>query len=172
MGTRRATEFRIAMERIVDFMGSCGEGPREELDLLFHPSRTSVRTGLRLEPALSLNSPPIILSFKPLHSPLMSFVTGQALSVVRIQIYSPNPGNPPFFLAHLRSPVRHGLLLGPRGPRHPPPSSEKVCPSLKSIQTQYCTHTTKAATAIAEIVDKRPADLWMTNDDRGNRQVQ
>ena len=36
----------------------------------------------------------------------------------------------------------------------------------------YCTHMTKAATAIAEIADKRPADFWMTNDDRGNRQVQ
>ena len=58
-GTRRATEFRIAIESIGD------RGVREELDLLFPPSGISVRTGLRLEPVPSRSISPSNLSTLP-----------------------------------------------------------------------------------------------------------
>ena len=41
------------------------------------------------------------------------------------------------FLALRVHPCRHGLLPGPRGSSRPPPSSEKVCPSLESLRTRF-----------------------------------
>ena len=76
---------------------------REELDLLFLPSRISVRTGPRLELFKLTPDPSLLQTFLP---SLMSFVARQAFSVVSIQTHNPNSGNSPFFLALLRSPVQ------------------------------------------------------------------
>ena len=126
-GRRRATEFRIVRESIVDFVD---RGVREGLHLLFLPLRISVRTGPRLEPVLPSTSP---RSISPSNFPpsLMSFVARQALSVVRTQIHSQILEIYHFFL----HPFRRGQLPGPRGSCHPPPSSEKVCSSPESAQT-------------------------------------
>ena len=122
-GTRRAMEFRIVIESIVDFVDRV---VREELGPFI-----SLRRDLGLN-RTTPRSPPFTLispsNFLP--SP-MSFVVRQALSVVRIQIHNINTGNLRFFL------LRHGLLPGPPGSCHPPLSSEKVCSSPESFKTRY-----------------------------------
>ena len=85
-GTRRTTEFRIARESIVDFVGSCGEG----------------RVGPFISPVQALGSnratPGTRLLFKLTPIPLLaSFVARQALPDVRAQIHNAHPGNLPFF---------------------------------------------------------------------------
>ena len=134
MGTRRATEFRITMERIVDFMGSCGEGRVGPFispvqDLGSNRATPGTRPFFKLTPDYSLlqTSPPSPHVVRHRTSPL-----SRAYSNLQ-----PKSRKSTIFLAHLRSPVRHGLLPGPRGSCHLPLSSEKVCPCLESIQTQY-----------------------------------
>jgi len=109
---------------------------RGRLARLFLPSRISVRIGLRL-----LNLTPAHISFQTFQTSPYVLAATQALPVVEVQIHNHNPGNLRFSPTLLRSPV-HTCTVSKSTMFLFSSSPEKVCPSLKSIQTRYKLNST------------------------------
>ena len=120
------------MEGVVDFTGSCGEG---RVGSLFLASRISVRTGLRLEPAVSSNSSRF---FSPSNVSTLSSRPSSPGRSSRSLVFKFTTHVPEIYLFFSHSCVylfRRGLLPGPRGSRHPPPkrSAPPRNPSRRDI---------------------------------------